>query len=242
MKLIRWLLSNIILIAFVLALSYAYVYWDNLTGEDTPAGKAIAWVSEEFEEVQGLLAFLKLPENEPQATEQTTEQVTEAEVTEQSVIETQPEPELEPVVEQSADLQPPAEDRYVTPEIEQSLSRVNDDGAATGTAEAETQSTRELWINARRSFHRRDFESSINSYEQLISRTQDNFDAYGELGNVYFNQGKMKQAAGSYYEAAVILVRLGQLQRANSLVGMLGSMDQEKARELQALISSARSS
>lgn len=241
MKLIRWLLSNIILIAFVLALSYAYVYWDNLTGEDTPAGKAIAWVSEEFEEVQGLLAFLKLPDNEPQATEQTTEQVTEAEVTEQSVIETQPEPELEPVVEQSADLQPPAEDRYVTPEIEQSLSRVNDDGAATGTAETETQSTRELWINARRSFHRRDFESSINSYEQLISRTQDNFDAYGELGNVYFNQGKMKQAAGSYYEAAVILVRLGQLQRANSLVGMLGSMDQEKARELQALISSARS-
>jgi tetratricopeptide (TPR) repeat protein len=233
MKLIRWLLSNIILIAFVLALSYAYVYWDNLTGEDTPAGKAIAWVSEEFEEVEGLLAFLKLPENEPQVTEQ----ITETEITEQVVVVTQ----AEPVVEQGSDLQPPAEDRYVTVEIEQSLSRVSDDGAATGTAEAETQSTRELWINARRSFHRRDFESSINSYEQLISKTQDNFDAYGELGNVYFNQGKMKQAAGSYYEAAVILVRLGQLQRANSLVGMLGSMDQEKAKELQALITSARS-
>ena len=239
MKLIRWLLSNIILIAFVLALSYAYVYWDNLTGEDTPAGKAIAWVSEEFEEVEGLLAFLKVSKDAPQISDepQVSEQITETEITEQVVVVTQP----EPVVEQSADLQPPAEDRYVTKEIEQSLSRVSDDSAVTGAAEAETQSTRELWINARKSFHRRDFEGSINSYEQLISRTQDNFDAYGELGNVYFNQGKMKQAAGSYYEAAAILVRLGQLQRANSLVGMLGSMDREKAKELQALISSARS-
>ena len=55
MKLIRWLFSNIILIAFVLALTYAYVYWDNLTGEDTPAGKAIAYLSVEYDEVREFL-------------------------------------------------------------------------------------------------------------------------------------------------------------------------------------------
>ena len=55
MKLIRWLLSNIILIAFVLALTYAYVYWDNLTGEDTPAGKVIAYLSVEYDEVREFL-------------------------------------------------------------------------------------------------------------------------------------------------------------------------------------------
>ncbi len=55
MKLIRWLLSNIILIAFVLALTYAYVYWDNLTGEDTPAGKMIAYLSVEYDEVREFL-------------------------------------------------------------------------------------------------------------------------------------------------------------------------------------------
>ena len=55
MKLIRWLLSNIILIAFVLALTYAYVYWDNLTGEETPAGKVIAYLSVEYDEVREFL-------------------------------------------------------------------------------------------------------------------------------------------------------------------------------------------
>jgi len=239
MKLIRWLLSNIILIVIVLALSYSYVYWDNLTGQDTPAGEAIAWASEEFEAIEGLLAYLKVSKEDPQLPVHSAE----SEISElppvviEPVIETQP----TPVVEQSAALQAPASDRYVTPEIEQSLSSIGNEGVVTDAPEAETLSTRELWINARKSFHRGDFESSINSYEQLISKTRDNFDAYGELGNVYFNQGKMKQAAGSYYEAAVILVRLGQLQRAGSLVGMLSSMDQEKAKELQALISSASS-
>lgn len=241
MKLIRWLLSNIILIVIVLALSYSYVYWDNLTAQDTPAGEAIAWASEEFEEIEELLAYLKVSKEEPHvsAEPQVSVQSTESEISEAQVIETQPAPVVD--VEQSVTLQPSTRDKYVTPEIEQSLSNISDEGVVTDTAEAETLSTRELWINARKSFHRRDFESSISSYEQLISKTPDNFDAYGELGNVYFNQGKMKQAAGSYYEAAVILVRLGQLQRANSLMGMLSSMDQDKAKELQALISSARS-
>ena len=55
MKLIRWLLSNIILIVFVLAITYAYVYWDNLTGEDTPLGKVIAYLSVEYDEVSEFL-------------------------------------------------------------------------------------------------------------------------------------------------------------------------------------------
>ena len=55
MKLMRWLLSNIILIVFVLAITYAYVYWDNLTGEDTPLGKVIAYLSVEYEEVSEFL-------------------------------------------------------------------------------------------------------------------------------------------------------------------------------------------
>ncbi len=233
MKFIRWLLSNIILIVIVVALSYSYVYWDDLTGQDTPAGEAIAWASEEFEEIEELLAYFKFTDEELPVSEQNTESETSA----ARVIETQ----AAAAVEQSVAMQPSSSDRYVTPEIEQSLSNISNEAVVTETAEVETLSTRELWINARKSFHRHDFESSISSYEQLISKTPDNFDAYGELGNVYFSQGEMKQAAGSYYEAAVILVRLGQLQRANSLVGMLGSMDQDKAKQLQTLISSARS-
>jgi len=233
MKLIRWLLSNIILIVIVVALSYSYAYWDDLTGQDTPAGEVIAWASEEFEEIEELLAYFKVSDEEPPVSEYSTE----SETSEALVVETQ----AAAVVEQSVAMQPSASDKYVTPEIEQSLSGISDEGVVIDVVEAKTLSTRELWISARKSFHRGDFESSINSYEQLISKTPDNFDAYGELGNVYFSQGEMKQAAGSYYEAAAILVRLGQLQRANSLVGMLGNMDQDKAKQLQALISSARS-
>ena len=65
MKLIRWLLSNIILIALVLALTYAYVYWDNLTGEDTPAGKAIAYLSVEYDEVREFLDSYDFGGDEP---------------------------------------------------------------------------------------------------------------------------------------------------------------------------------
>jgi tetratricopeptide (TPR) repeat protein len=241
MKLIRWLLSNIVLIAFVLVLCYAYVYWDNLTGEDTPAGKAIAWLSEEFEEVEGLIAYLKVDKSEPMET------TAQPEHPEQVVTLPQQAPVAAPVVEQriapqpQIASQPPSKDRYVTPEIERSLSRVSGKEGAGGASEEKDLSTREIWINARKSFHRRDFEGSIKGYEELISKTEDNYDAYGELGNVYFNQGKMKEAANSYYEAAAILVRLGQVERASSLMGMLSRVDQEKAEELRDLISSSRS-
>ena len=51
MKLIRFFLSNILLIAFFCAVIYTYYYWDNLTGKDTPAGRAVAYLSDEFDGV-----------------------------------------------------------------------------------------------------------------------------------------------------------------------------------------------
>jgi len=73
----------------------------------------------------------------------------------------------------------------------------------------------------------------------VISNTTDNFDAYGELGNVYFNQGKKVEAAQAYFEAASILVQKGQIGRARSLMGLLRHLDKNKATELQKLIDSA---
>jgi tetratricopeptide (TPR) repeat protein len=75
----------------------------------------------------------------------------------------------------------------------------------------------------------------------VIDNTEDNFDAYGELGNVYFNQGKKQQAASAYFEAAAILIKKGQVNRAQSLMGLLRHLDKAKADELQALIESATS-
>jgi tetratricopeptide (TPR) repeat protein len=230
MKLIRWFFSNIILIAIILAMSYSYVYWGRLTDKDTPAGETLAWLSEEFKSVEGLVAFLKVPDSDSQ-TSQPSEPVVSSV---QNTFETAP------VIERSD-----APATFVTPEIEASLSQVNDEGVvadvSTQQGAADKQTTRELWIDARQSFHHRDFEKSISSYERLIAKTSNNYDAYGELGNVYFNRGEMKQAANSYFEAASILVKLGQTDRASSLLGMLYQMDSAKAEELRDLLSSAKS-
>lgn len=92
------------------------------------------------------------------------------------------------------------------------------------------------WITARKSYYQRNYALSEQSYQEVIDSTEDNFDAYGELGNVYFNQGKKEQAASAYFEAAAILVRKGQVKRAQSLLGLLRHLNKSKAKELQELI------
>jgi tetratricopeptide (TPR) repeat protein len=100
--------------------------------------------------------------------------------------------------------------------------------------------TRKLLMQARQAFHYRDYPTSIASYQQLVAQTQDNFDAYGELGNVYYYLGKNKEAAAAYYEAAAILIRLGKVERAASLMGVLSLLDISRARQLLDLLDAAR--
>jgi len=100
---------------------------------------------------------------------------------------------------------------------------------------------RDTWVTARKSFYQRRYDLSEQSYREVINNTTDNFDAYGELGNVYFNQGKNAEAAKAYFEAASILVRKGQVRRARSLIGLLKHLDDRKATELQKLIDATTS-
>ena len=102
-------------------------------------------------------------------------------------------------------------------------------------------STRELWISAREEYHRGNIEVSIRNYQQVIANSSDNYDAYGELGNVYLRQGNNQEAANAYFEAAAILVRLGKPHRARSLLPMLGRLDRAKAEELNQLIGASTS-
>ncbi|MFV9615936.1 MAG: hypothetical protein ACNYZG_08270, partial [Gammaproteobacteria bacterium] len=59
MKIIRWLLSHTVLILLIVAVIYGYMFWGNLAGEDTPAGKALAYLSNEFEEIDEFVAAIK---------------------------------------------------------------------------------------------------------------------------------------------------------------------------------------
>ncbi len=145
---------------------------------------------------------------------------------------------------QSAQLPPKkarqASGTFVSAELEKQLNKVDENGVPVKASLAESE-VRESWILARKSFYLRNYKLSEKSYRNVIENTDDNYDAYGELGNVYFNQGKRREAAAAYYEAAAILVRKGQVNRAKSLLGLLRNLDKTKADELKKLIDSSLS-
>ena len=102
-------------------------------------------------------------------------------------------------------------------------------------------SIQEIWATARKSFYQKNYALSEQSYQTVIAETENNFDAYGELGNVYFNQGKHAQASEAYLNAATILLQNGDVQRAQSLLQVLQHLDPAKAKQLQQLIDASLS-
>lgn len=307
MKIIRWLLSHSFLILLIVLVIYGYMFWGNLAGKDTPVGKAVAYLSNEFVAVdefvnavktkQAQLAGEQPSENKAQTSENAVataaldEQVDAAELADRN-IEQQPAsisyshnssqveqksagaveaekiaPQAamanmasnEPSQNKNASLQDgqrattqndthlaantqasnTTKEVFVSPDIEKQLSKVDEGGHVDDESQMiSAEGVREAWITARKSFYQRNYELSEQSYRKVIDSTENNFDAYGELGNVYFNQGKNKQAAAAYFEAAAILVRKGQVNRARSLMGLLRHLDKAKADELQKLIDS----
>lgn len=312
MKILRWLLGHSLVILLVVAVIYSYMFWGNLVGENTPAGKAIAYLSNEFEGVEEFVNAVKAKQAQLAGKEapglqvaetggadeyadiaepaQATEAITTQTVATQTIateavnrsIEQRPvsisyshnqmqvkqnsagvieskrshqeKPPLnktQPV--QMAALKNDIKESFITPEVEEQLNKEiekqmnkadGQDKDVSGSQQSnnrQSNNIRENWIVARKSFYQRNYKLSEQSYHQVIDNTEDNFDAYGELGNVYFNQGKKTQAASAYFEAAAILVRKGQLRRAGSLMGLLRQLDKSKANELQRLIGSTSS-
>ncbi len=356
MKLIKWLLSNIILIAFVLALTYAYVYWDNLTGEDTPAGKAIAYLSVEYDEVREFMDSYDFGSDEagsivePEPVAEATETASVPQAMPPPRPQTRPPAQQQPIPQQAMTQQPPvrqaarpqappqammqqppvrqaarpqappqamtqqppvrqaarpqappqammqqppvrqaarpqappqammqqppvrqaarpqAPPQAMTqqPPVKQAARPqippqammqpppamqpmtpgpepmpIPSDPAAATAADKPASSTRELWISAREEYYRGNIDASISNYQQVIANTNDNYDAYGELGNVYLSRGNNEEAANAYFEAASILVKQGEVGRARSLLPMLERLDRSKAEALNQLINAS---
>lgn len=327
MKIFRWLFSNLILILLVVAVIYSYMFWGNLTGSDTPAGKAIAYLSSEFVEVEEFINAIKTRQQDKvqerqqakqsdsenseavqamaaQATASDAALDTQAAVAQAAAEAAKEEPAIAfksdvkqqpPVtisysqnesrvkqnssgVLQRQDVKPepataakPAKipvpvntassavveeivivpeaveqkaagsnDTFISAEVEEQLDNVDRHGQVID-ASKQNSDIRETWVTARKSYYQRDYALSEASYQIVIDGTEDNHDAYGELGNVYFNQGKKEQATAAYYEAASILVKKGKMDRARSLTGLLRHLDESKAEALQGLIDSAQS-
>ena len=286
MKIIRWLLSHLFLILLIVVVIYGYMFWGNLAGKDTPAGKALAYLSHEFVEVEEFINAVKEKQGQLSA-EQTShepmpsEPLPSAASTEETVASSNVRQtpvsisyshnqmqvrqnssggyeaqaarmpvsntaarnsgqkqltEPAPAVTEAAN----AQDKFVSTALEKQLDNVDNHGKVIDKS-LPGDAVRESWITARKSFYQRKYELSEKSYHDVIDNTTDNFDAYGELGNVYFNQGKKEKAAQAYFEAASILVRMGEARRAQSLMGLLRHLDKNRADDLQKLIESSAS-
>ncbi len=310
-KLFGWLFSNLFLILVVVALCYAYVYWDDPFGKDTPIGKLMAEFPEEVSEAKTFIADVTgMQLDEPGEAEQQTDSAGQGEALSASTDNSAaPAPAAapesndaeaktgvadEPVAEAAASVEQQAEvvatdatpsasessgdsdssaaqtvaaaefapaaefpdkgvapsaavedetaraqkalvgDVFVPPEVEDALNQLHNDGSVEDVVvmQKADKPAEQLFIDARKAFYRRDYDASIAAYKQLIANNKDNFDAYGELGNVYFTKGDMELAAEAYYQAATIMVSQGQNQRAASLIGFLATVDAEKAKKL----------
>jgi len=112
---------------------------------------------------------------------------------------------------------------------------------AEGVAHKEPQSkdtdilfdTRQELRHARELYWKNQFEEAESAYLKLAEHAPQNPDVFGELGNVYYSQGKWKRAAYTYNKAVLLLVDLKQIKRADHLLRFIQSIDAEAAAELR---------
>jgi len=126
---------------------------------------------------------------------------------------------------------------FVSPDVEAELEQA---GAKGGVATLTPVAIRKIWIEARKSFYKHEYVQSEQLYKRVIAATRNNYDAYGELGNVYFYQGKNDKAADVYMKAALILIDSGQRNRARSLLGLMHHLNKDKAKLLEQKLEAAQ--
>jgi len=97
-----------------------------------------------------------------------------------------------------------------------------------------------LLAAAREAFWMHDYDEAEANYLKLIELEPDNPDGYGELGNMYFTQGKWDAAATAYFRAGTNLVSSGHIQQAELLVQVIRGLDGNQADELDKLIAARR--
>ena len=103
-----------------------------------------------------------------------------------------------------------------------------------------TDSTIEIqkMINtARQTYWSGDMQNAEKMYLQLAGMADKNPDIYGELGNVYYSQGKWKESGKAYYEAAVRLIALNKKNQIPYLMRVIQGLDAESAEKLKHNIS-----
>jgi hypothetical protein len=105
---------------------------------------------------------------------------------------------------------------------------------AAETAAAQRQTVQKIWVDARNAFWNRDLAMAELKYHALSAKLPDNPDVMGELGNVFYVQGKHKQTVAAYYRAAELLIEKGRSNRVLIILDLLYKLEPEKANTLRA--------
>ncbi len=94
----------------------------------------------------------------------------------------------------------------------------------------------ELLINARAAYARRDILGAINAYRAYIDRNPGAIEARGELGNVYFASGRLRDAGQVYFEAAMLKLKSGDIASAKAMLNAVrqgdGALGDDLSREI----------
>jgi hypothetical protein len=167
-------------------------------------------------------------ETTPAATEEAAPvEATPAAIEEAAPVETTPATVMEP--ESTPDMAPATEP----------LAAPDKEDVPKVVADAATETPYEVMAKARESFWLRDFDAAEQHYRKLIQIDPDNPDGYGEMGNMYFSQGKWDEAAASYYEAGTRLLNEGRVVQARQMVVVIRGLNSPQAGELEAQVVAA---
>lgn len=154
-------------------------------------------------------------------------------------LETPPTPLLDPMSEQAEQMPPPRFRPEDVPEASATMPQEtappsSDDGAAVAAPAVETTASLD---GARAAFWAQDFTQAEQLYQQLASADPAAADPLGELGNLYYTQGRWNDAAEAYAGAVTRLAAVGDMPRARHLLRVLDGLDPARAQAVWKSIS-----
>jgi tetratricopeptide (TPR) repeat protein len=108
------------------------------------------------------------------------------------------------------------------------------------TAVTPAERAKTMLADARQAYWLQDYAGAEKHYRALAALQPDNPEPHGELGNLYYSQGKWKEAGAAYYEAALRLLRAGNRTQAMRLYRVIMGLDPESAEKLGPEIEGSR--
>ncbi len=93
---------------------------------------------------------------------------------------------------------------------------------------------------ARQAYWRQEYTQAEVLYQRLMEQRPGDPNPAGELGNIYFAQGRWRDAAGVYREAALNLARLRRFGQAMHMVAIVGGLDPQGGQTLAREINTIR--